>query len=1548
MANSLEDLERQLQNIRKETKLAREEINKLNAAVKEQFKANVTAGMRPVLQGMATGGTPTNKGLDRLINEYLEDQFTGWRRAGGNSRVFFGKGLTTKLNDIINKAANDALDSFRKAMEVEDFDVANVVAAKKGKVSVFTGKATEKEAYDQTATTAAQAAKADAEAKRQKREAMREKFGGVQEEVDRMRQVEVLKQSIARTDKEAAAASRTKYEQEMRDSSGLAKNLDQQRIIEDYLAKAEKDKATASRAAATKKLQDLDAINRESQQLLKLEKQIAAQDAAEARKPPTAENLQATMGDYRSQRLLQQAQRYNFKPEDIRQIYTQQPSGVTVAKFEKFDEATKAYQRLEVSVDKFGNTINRTNKRLLGFTDSIIRNTQEVLKWSIGVGLIYGSMYKLQALIRLAIENEAKLADIAVILGDAQRDVNQIFDEAAQVAYETGESINGVLETYTLAYRAVGAIKDPVERANSAIQLLTDATVLNKLSSLDSATAIDVLAGSLRQLQKPGEDMGQAFTRGRDLLDAWVTVTRKANVDLATLATAFSITSESAENSGVSIEQLNAIIASLAEKIGGLGGRETGNAVRALIGGVYQQQAAEILTRYGIAVQDTAGRMRPFLDISEEIYTLYKGGIISADELNKIGYTLGGGVRRGQQYVAFLSDFERIQELANEQTNRGGAAQEALGRKVETTQTAITRLSNAFQSLAQTLGTDGGLLDTFGGILEIATKLVDAFDKLTGILGNITIPATLLGITALIFRGGAGQLKQQAWAQNVGGALQGITGAAMGVVPSYRQPRQISTSEGLITTTRANEIGRQVGLSFGKYASNAIFAVLPAAMHAFQGDLPGAGVVLAGGMVGALTGSPVGAMIGAVIAETFLEVVRRNQPTFEDYFEKLNVPEPLPTEGLNLGMKGVRKMTVEEQQQALISKNVPFGAGLDMAMQAWLNKNILGMTSPSRIDPLQMIIDKYIPKETQTKIVELGQKNVPVPVSAETTAASQIEAKRLQMIKDEAELVDEIITTRNKEIKIKSATGEITPKEQLEAQKTLMGLDAALSKLTTAFGTSFDKINDTISGTEDVYNTFANVLLRSSEEQSQSLINAATEWVGLAAAIEVARASQQNFILDSQGNKVLIEGRGGAQEQLDELQRMWTDYIDLLNKEQEIGAVKIPEIVNVDELEIKTKAKLEEWLKGARDLETEYFDAGIRDGIFTPAQVEYIKSTADDMWAYIGHHGGEIVGYQLIEGITDSRFLTEYANIMEEAASKVDLGFQTFDVTNPQLAQIVDRANAMASVWEQKYGYTPDITEELAITMKDNVVEPMKADWKIVQLLLSQIEENTSELEGIYNLPEGAGFYVPYQTLNLAYQKGLNEGQGAGGALAEEAFTYKGEGTTEALRQTTQTQQLISDMVRGNATQLAKTTAQIYKTYLPQITTPKTEYAGQKFPGYTAPKFSGKPRFDEEMMPETWADKIKDAIMGPNPNIPDIWKAIQNITGEGEGVNLKSLFDSVSSNINNTIAMNLNSVSTIQLVVDGRVLADIVKTYLYQDTVAFEGSGGTINRTLVI
>jgi hypothetical protein len=38
---------------------------------------------------------------------------------------------------------------------------------------------------------------------------------------------------------------------------------------------------------------------------------------------------------------------------------------------------------------------------------------------------------------------------------------------------------------------------------------------------------------------------------------------------------------------------------------------------------------------------------------------------------------LGGGVRRGQQYVAFLKDQQRIQEIVNEQQDAQGSTAKA-------------------------------------------------------------------------------------------------------------------------------------------------------------------------------------------------------------------------------------------------------------------------------------------------------------------------------------------------------------------------------------------------------------------------------------------------------------------------------------------------------------------------------------------------------------------------------------------------------------------------------------------------------------------------------------------------------------------------------------------------------------------------------------------------------------------------------------------------------------------------------------------------------
>lgn len=1256
------------------------------------------------------------------------------------------------------------------------------------------------------------------------------------------------------------------------------------------------------------------------------------------------ENIRKVMGEYRANKMMETASKYGFTPEQITSQYTlptkKKPgavgTGVTITKFQGIDEATGATSRLEVTTDKLGTTIVRTNKRLLGFTDAIIRNTQEVLRWSIGVGLVYGTMYKLQELIRIAISNETKLADIAIILGDAQRDVNEIFDEAAKVARDTGESINAVLDTYTLAYRAVGAVSDPIKRTNTAIQLLTDATVLNKLSSLDAATSIDVLAGSLRQLQKPGENMATAFARGTDLLDSWITLNRKANVDLATLATAFSITSESAENSGVSIEELNAIIASLAEKIGGLGGRETGNAVRALIGGVYQQQAAETLTRYGIAVTDTTGKMRPFLDITKEIYTLYRAGIISSDELNKIGYVLGGGVRRGQQYVAFLSDFDRIQQLVNEQTDRAGASQAALGRKMETTQTSITNLGNAFQSLAQTLGTTGGVLDALGGVLTIATKLVDVFDNLSGVLGSLALPAIFSSVILAMFSGGKGQLRGMEMAGNLGSMLQKVTTGALGITqPGRERITRTSVTGGIITETKAQELGRTFGLWGGKYFSSALIGVVPGIFRALQGDLPGAGVSIAGAMIGALTGSPIGAVIGAMIAETFVEMVVRNRPDFEEFFALGKEGLTTPTGG---GLKGMRrsleKMPIEEQQQMLIDKLIggqakgiqslypdflkAAGKNLDTSITAWIKSKLTGEKVTAN-----ELLWQQLSAEEQKKVMGLGIKTVPLTPGKDLLQGTKVESNRLALIEQEKNTVDEIIVLRREELRLKEAMGEITPKEALDSKLMLGGLDATLAKVSLAFGETYDKANKSVSGFGETYKSLAQVLMDATEGQKQDIIQAATEWETLTALMEKAQET---------GQKIELIPGSGIEYTRDEISKMrddlqsFGDYLNTLGQEQQLSKIKLPSIVGLDLANMKDfKAVLTEAFKG----QEQYFNDRILKGILTQEQVDVLKIRAEKLWVDVGKG----LPGQLVEGLTDPRFLEEAKARIEDSLTNINLGFQEFDVTNPVLTQLVQQSNVMAEQWKNLYGYQPDYQEQLAIT-KEGVIQPMKADWKIVQYLLQQIlDTEKKQLDGMYNLPEGAGFYVPYQTLDLAYQKGLNEGTGAGAMGNATAPTPLPPYTTAGTQQTT-----LSDMVgfynKTTAKDVAQTvTSEMNKVFLPQVTVPQKGYTGPKMP-YTGPQFPG-----------TETKGIWDQLI-------DIFKQFPNYNQvnpfTGEEIDLKGMFDNVSTKVSNIVNMNLNSNSTIQLVVDGKVLADIVKTYLYQDTIAFEGSGGTINRTMVI
>lgn len=1088
--------------------------------------------------------------------------------------------------------------------------------------------------------------------------------------------------------------------------------------------------------------------------------------------------------------VMQTAQKGGWQQKDLQKVVEQQPSGVWLIDFERINEATGHLEKLQLATNRFGDNLTRTNRRMLDFSEAVVRNFQELLRWSIGIGILYGGLRRVNELLQLAVDNEAKLADITITLGSAQREVNDIFMDAAVVAKETGESINAVLETYGLAYRAVGGIADPIQRTASANKLLTDATILNKLSSLDAAESIDVLAGSLRQLPKGAGDAADAFDRGRDLLDKWVILSTKANVDLATLATGFSVTAESALNAGMSVEELNAVIATLAEKIGGLGGKETGNAVRALIGGMYQDQAAQILSRYGVAVKDTTGSMRDFMDISQDIFQLYRQGIISEDQLNKIGLTLGGGVRRGQQYVAFLTDLERVEENVAVQGNSTGASQEALGRVMDTVRTANVQLSNSFQYLAQMLGTDGGVLDSVKGLTMLFSELVTLTAKLTDLLNKITVPAALLGVIGLYTKLGGDPAKRRLTSFNeslgyssgalINSILQRMGLAEQTGTQSFNRYGKEVSPQGTGTFTG---IAGKVQAGIGKVGMGTLLGGMAAIPYAAQGGAEGwgkAGLTLGAAAVGTLLagGNPIGGVIGAAIASALIDSATKDPN--RDEFAMLFVP---PADLKTRQKKEEETLTESEKQvkdqEQLMSElfaakdgtewlgrlvnNISFGVykGLtpkekeiytepEQYMYAGLMENVKNLPSGERKDELLRILEEIESLKEESKIV----------IPPKETKFYKLTEQYKEMIPEAEQLMEQ----RRTDLRGQQRRSEISPKEYRTSLLASFDVPSALPRFLAAANYDLEEFQKALGDAGFSFKDFVDILAKGSAEDITILGELLTEIEDIGLALEELANKGPSDIITFRDQDM---PKADLQKMLDDRIRQFADAAAATKEiikeyDAEIATKRLAPVVDL-EGQVKSKTDAEKIFKEAVRMERAKLKLQVELGVISDQDYQDIIDQAQMRKTMLDL--GEKIGGYVGQGLIDSGYIQEAFELLAEEGSLAfqNVGYQFF---SESLAEIQRAANspqytAIRNAIMAQGGRSEE-TGQVVVSERDPT-NPifMKKDWAIVQYLLGRIlATEEKQLEGIYNLPGGSSFYVPFDAYKMGY---ANDGAGGGG-----------------------------------------------------------------------------------------------------------------------------------------------------------------------------------------
>jgi TP901 family phage tail tape measure protein len=1290
-------------------------------------------------------------------------------------------------------------------------------------------------------------------------------------------------------------------------------------------------------------------------------KQLAARQAAI--KAAEAERQAYIKSEANAKEMAEMAKLGYTDPQSQFKYNRNVPGGAySVSRWQRTDPDSGKQYRTDARIDPRGNIAQGAiPKQNQSFTQGISKDIGDLLKWSVAISAIYGPLNAMSEAMTQLIENESKLADVSIFLTDGLANTEKVFDDVYRAAQGSGESVAGVIDAFGAAYTAAGRITNEIDRYNSTLKLLDDSLTLSKLSTLDQAGAIDVLTAALYQTAKAhkiGEaiDPAQALGIGTDLIDQWVQVSKVASVSVETLATGVAVLGDSAETAGLSIEQMNAMIATLSE-VSLSSGKETANIAKALIGNYQQESAVKELNRLGIAVVDTTGKTRQFLDVMKDVAALRSNGILQDPDFNRLTLALGGGgIRRQKDVSAFIENFSRMEQLTKiQEAGAGGQSEQAMAKKLDTVQTSATQLQNAFVSLAQTMGTEGGLLDVFSGAARGATSLIEGLDGVASAVGKVGPLLIAFGVGSLLLRGKGGAAGLANSMMNNFGMSHDWAGSLTGQLNPIEAALGRQTGPGGMAGSFGS--GR-MGSAFSRATTLPSLAAiaLPAAQNFSSGDTAEGWANVAGGTLGALLAGPVGALAGSAIAEAFVRTTMTYDKSFVDLFAGKVTP----------GDSGAGTATGEKSLEELLSgmyKELGSGNEAVGGFRGWWEdfktRQVAIGTNPDGSKTNNFRATGSYGSE-EAAAYELYKKQNPEGAAAlrARMAAEGIlpEGYKTRQTKEQLALstpgqlktLGTMQQSESDRLKLGVISGDIKQSDYANRLASLSAFSTTATGWMAAVTDESGKLNDSFKSNEDAWNSFLLIMGSGNQEAIKNINSIVAEmttlqdiidnWDG-SAPITFTLAGQE---YTTQDKKVAENAYATGQTVLGSTFKVAEDYAR--NQNMGVRDVYGGNTATTSGKDIATVTQ------DAIRLQEQYYSNLSKD------DYEAKKDSFDKFYVWVEDAGKtfykEIVdasGRPLDKAIFGEAFQAAQADgrISKQDSSGMDWQVQSF--TAAQIRDAESRAPAYVAQLEQVSGgqYQSEVTDVIMST-SDKQLITAHGDQKVIQYLLQQIldTEKKSLANGVYNLPEGANIMVPFQ----GYQYG---------------YDTSGPGTvTTDSSSNGSTSKSVGDLIREAAG----------TNFNPD------EYIGNLFDTKTKkPEMSAKELWDKGEQYSWIGSKNRmgsDGSSGPRPE-QDTGSVLEQIlskfmslftpgsgmlagfSGVGQGIGSGSIGSGSgfiggkgrptdSSQAVTQTKMDIRFTSTTNLMVDGRVLASIVKPYLAADLLKTNESGGTITRSMVI
>jgi len=378
--------------------------------------------------------------------------------------------------------------------------------------------------------------------------------------------------------------------------------------------------------------------------------------------------------------------------------------------------------------DGISQPLGRITGKVSEFDKSLEASNARVLAFGASAGAVYAIGRAFKEVVASTIEVEKSLADINVVLNASASGLSKFGSGLFSIAKNTGQSFGEVAKAATELARQGLGVEETLKRTS-------DALILTRLSGLDAAKSVETLTAAVNGFSKAG-------LTTTEIINKLATVDAAFAVSTADLANALSRVGSTAQDVGVSMDELIAVVTA-AQQTTARGGAVIGNSLKTIFTRLQRTDTLEALEGVGVAVKDLQGNTLPALQILKNLSDVFYQ--LGDAQRASIAETVGG-VFQINILRAALGDLSKEYSIYDSALRTSvGATNQAIKRNEALNQTLSALINKTFVNLKQA---GAGV-----GEITIAPTIKKGASGLNSILEAFNQPAESQGAGTKIAKG---------------------------------------------------------------------------------------------------------------------------------------------------------------------------------------------------------------------------------------------------------------------------------------------------------------------------------------------------------------------------------------------------------------------------------------------------------------------------------------------------------------------------------------------------------------------------------------------------------------------------------------------------------------------------------------------------------------------------------------------------------------------------------------------------------------------------